>query len=291
MAVLGSRLGQWLAGMVLLVALLASLTAAGVVDPLEDAVSTVFSPAQRGLRQAAEPVANLVENIDDFDRVDDENRALRNRVEQLEAENARLREEQIRVRGREALLAIQAEQANETFVIAEVITRDLTGLRDILGINKGSNDGLEEGMPVLAAGGTLAGIIMDVRANSAFVRLITDPDSSVRALHQLSRAEGIVAGDTSGNLSVRFVPQATDIQPGHVFVTSGVGGLLPKGIPIGRVASSEGSAQEVFKRIRLRPLAPLDQLEAVLIQVTFVSEPLELPADGATAEPAAESTP
>ncbi len=281
-----NRVSQWLVAMVLLIAVLGGLAASGVAAPIEDAASAVFGPVQRGLRQAAEPVANLVTNIDDFDRVDDENRALRNRIEQLESEVARLREQQIQVRGREALLAVQEAQGDEVFVIAQVVTRDLTGLRDIIGIDKGSSDGLEEGMPVLAEGGSLVGVVMEVRSNSAFIRLVTDPDSSVRVLHQLTRTEGIVNGDTVGNLRVEFVPQATDVQPGQLFVTSGLGEAFPKGIPVGRVASAEGTAQEVFKRIRLRPLAPLEQLELVLIQATFTPEPL--PPPGTPEEEAAD---
>ena len=273
MTALGTRLGQWLIATVLLVVLLASLTATGVAAPLEDVVSTLFGPVQRALRSTAEPVADLIRNVDDFDRAQDENRALRNRVEQLEAENTRLREEQIRVRGREALLAVQDAQRDEIFVLSDVITRDLTGLRAVIGLNKGSDQGIEKGMPVLAAGGSLVGVVMSVQDRSAFVRLITDSDSSIRVLHQLSRTEGVVTGDTLGNLDVSFVPQITDVQPGHLFITSGLAGLLPKGLPLGRVASAEGSAQSVFKRIRLQPLAPLDSLESVLIQVTFVADP------------------
>ena len=279
MELLQSRLGQWLLGMVLLIAVLGTLAALGVAQPVEEAASTVFGPIQRGLRRAAEPVANLVQNVDDFDRVDDENRSLRNRIEQLEAELGRLREEQIQFRGREALLAVQEAQ-DEIFVLAQVITRDLTGLQDVIGLNRGSNEGIEVGMPVLAEGGSLVGVISEVRPRSSFVRLVTDPDASVRALHQLSRTEGVARGDTDGNLRVEFVPWTADVQPGHLFITSGLGGLMPKGIPIGRVASAEGSAQDVFRRVRLEPLAPLDEVELVLIQVTFRPQPLPLPGSG-----------
>jgi rod shape-determining protein MreC len=279
MALLTSRLGQWLTGVFLLILVLAALGATGAISPLEDAASAVFGPVQRAFRQGAEPVANLVRNIDDFDRADDENRALRNRIEQLETEIARLGEEQIALRSRESLAALQLANPEETFVTAELVTRDLTGLRQVIGINRGSRDGVEVGMPVLASGGSLVGVIMVTRSNSSFVRLITDPDSSLRGLHQQSRTEGVISGDTLGNLDVQFVAQTTDIQPGHLFVTSGFGGLLPGGIPIGRVASAEGSPQEVFKRIRLRPIAPLDQLESVLIQVTFRPEPIPPPTE------------
>jgi rod shape-determining protein MreC len=220
-----------------------------------------------------------VRKIDNFNSVDDENRALRNRVEQLETEIVRLEEEQIALRNREALTALRKANPDQTFIMADLVTRDLTGLRQIVGIDQGADDGVEEGMPVLASGGSLVGVVMVTRPNSSFVRLITDPDSSIRVLHQRTRTEGVVNGDTLGNLSVEFVAQPTDVQPGHIFVSSGLGGLLPKGIPIGRVTSAEGTAQDIFKRIRLRPIAPLDQLESVLVQVTFRPEPLTTPSE------------
>ena len=277
MALLSSRLGQWLILMALLIALLAALAVSGAVAQVEDAALTVFGPVQRTLRHAAEPAANLINNIDDFNAADDENRALRNRVAQLEAENARLREEQIEVRGREALIAVQEANADEIFIAADVITRDLTGLSDIIRINRGTSDGIENGMPVLAGGGALVGVIIEARDHVALIRLITDPKMSVRGLHQLSRAEGIINGGPADDLQVEFIPQAADVQPGHTFVTSGLGGLLPAGVPVGVVTSAEGSVQDVFRHIRLRPLAPLAGLEQVLVQITFTPEPIAGP--------------
>ena len=132
------------------------------------------------------------------------------------------------------------------------------------------------------------GVIIETRDHVAFIRLITDPDTSIRGLHQLTRTEGIINGGTEGDLQVEFIPQAVDVQPGQTFVTSGLGGLLPAGIPVGTVTSAEGSAQEVFRRIRLRPLAPLEKLEQVLVQVTFTPEPISVPERlGEEAEPEA----
>ena len=279
--------------MAALVALLGGLTLLGWSDPLEEVATTIFGPVQRGLRQAAEPVANLVRNVENFDRVDDENRSLRNRIEQLEAENARLNEQQIQFRGRQALLDVTEANLDQIYVIADILTRDLTGLRDIVGLNKGTDHDVEVGMIVLAGGGSLVGVIIEARPNSSFVRLITDPDSSVRVLHQLSRTEGVANGDTLGNLRVDFIRQSIDVQPGHLFVTSGLGGQFPKRIPVGRVASAEGTAQEVFKRIRIAPLAQLEQLEMVLVQVTFRPTTLspQTPQESETSEPSPEETP
>ena len=204
MAILHSRLGQWLAGMAVLVALLALLAAAGALSPVEDAAAALFHPVQSALRRAAEPVANLVSSAGDFGALDDENRALRNRVEQLEAQVARLQEKEVRLRATDALQTVQAAQPNEIFLAAHVITRDLTGLRDIIGIDKGRSDGVQEGMPVLTDGGSLVGIVIEARAHISYVRLLTDPESSLRGRHQLSRTEGVIAADPGGTLRRGF---------------------------------------------------------------------------------------
>ena len=293
-----SRL-QWSIAIVVLVALLGVIAWQGWDAPVEDEAASFFAPLQRGLRRAAEPLANLVGNLDDFDRFEEENRALRQRIEQLEADNARLRELQLQVRGRAELLEVQAESADE-LLPARVIIRDLTGLRTVVGIDRGANDGVAVGMAVLAAGGTLAGIVTEVQSDTCYVRLITDPDSAVRVLHQPSRTESVATGDTLGNLDA-MLPWSAEVELGHIFVTSGLDGMLPQGLPVARVSSATGSVQEAFRQVRLQPLAPLEQLEQVLVQLTFSPPDLrpdesdetesELETASGTEQPSARSAP
>ena len=263
---LGART-RWLIGISLLIAGLTLLGLIGWAATIEDTAATALNPLQRAFRQAGEPISNLLHNLDDFGRLNAENRALHSRIEQLEADNARLREQQIQVRARQALLEVQAETEAAT-LSAYVTTRDLTGLRTIIGIDRGSNDGLRVGLPVLAAGGTLVGQIVEVRPHTSFVRLITDPDSAVRVLHQPSRSEVVATGDTLGNLEVR-IPWTSEVELGHLFVTSGLDGELPQGLPVGRVSSAEGTVQDAFRHVVLEPIAPLDQLEQVLVQLSI----------------------
>ena len=293
-----SRL-QWSIAIVVLVALLGVIAWQGWDAPVEDEAASFFAPLQRGLRRAAEPLANLVGNLDDFDRFEEENRALRQRIEQLEADNARLRELQLQVRGRAELLEVQAESA-DVLLPGRVIIRDLTGLRTVVGIDRGANDGVAVGMAVLAAGGTLAGIVTEVQSDTCYVRLITDPDSAVRVLHQPSRTESVATGDTLGNLDA-MLPWSAEVELGHIFVTSGLDGMLPQGLPVARVSSATGSVQEAFRQVRLQPLAPLEQLEQVLVQLTFSPPDLrpdesdetesELEAVPGTEQPSARSAP
>lgn len=256
--------------MLLIALVVGGLTLLGLIGwaaTIEDRAATALNPVQRAFRQAGEPISNLLGDLDDFGRLNSENRALRSRIEQLEADNARLRELQIQVRARQALLEVQAETDAVT-ITANVTTRDLTGLRTIIGIDKGSNDGLRVGLPVLAAGGTLIGQIYDVRPHTSFVRLITDPDSAVRVLHQPSRSEVVATGDTLGNLEAQ-IPWTSEVELGHLFVTSGLDGELPQGLPVGRVSAAEGTVQDAFRHVVLEPIAPLEQLEQVLVQLTI----------------------
>jgi len=263
---LGART-RWVLGIALLIGALTLLGLVGWAATIEDTAATALNPVQRAFRQAGEPISNLLNDLDDFGRLNSENRALRSRIEQLEADNARLREQQIQVTARQALLEVQAETDAVTLT-AYVVTRDLTGLRTIIGIDRGSNDGLRVGLPILAAGGTLIGQIIDVRPNTSFVRLITDPDSAVRVRHQTSRSEVVATGDTLGNLEVS-IPWTSDVELGHIFVTSGLDGELPQGLPVGRVAAVEGAVQDAFRHVLLEPIAPLGQLEQVVVQLTI----------------------
>ena len=283
---LGARI-RWVLGIGVLVAILALLGAIGWAATLEDAASSSLNPVQRAFRQVSEPIANLIDDVEDFGRLESENRALRSRIEQLEAENARLREEQIQVRARQALLEVQAE-TNAVTLPANVVTRDLTGLRTIIGIDRGSDDGLREGQPVLAGGGALIGQVIEVRARSAFIRLVTDPDSAVRVLHQQSRSEVVATGDTLGNLSAR-IPYTSEVELGHVFVTSGLDGQFPQGVPVGRVSSAQGTVQDAFREVVLEPIAPLEHLEQVLVQLTIPPPDLDILEEPQQESPATSS--
>ena len=273
---LGAR-SRWILSIALLISLLTLLGLIGWAAAVEDTASTALHPVQRAFRRAGEPISNLLRDLDDFGRLNTENRALRSRIEQLEAENARLREQQIQVRARQALLEVQAETDAAT-VTAYVTTRDLTGLRTIIGIDRGANDGLRVGLPVLAAGGTLIGQVIDVRSHTAFVRLITDPDSAVRVFHQPSRSEVVAIGDTLGRLEVR-IPWTSAVELGHIFVTSGLDGEFPQGLPVGRVSAAEGTVQDAFRHVVLEPIAPLDQIEQVLVQLTIPPPELSIVED------------
>lgn len=193
----------------------------------------------------------------------DQNAELRQRVSELE--EARLENERLQ----EILGFIQARELEA--VGARVIGRPVNAWEGTIVIDRGSDDGIEPGMPVLAPQGLL-GQTIDVTANSAKVRLITDQRSGVGALLQSSRAEGIVNGSIEGELSLDYVSREVTVTVGDVVLTSGMGGVYPKGLLIGEVIDVLTAENDLYPSISVRPSARLAGIEEVIVLVGAPSD-------------------
>lgn len=147
---------------------------------------------------------------------------------------------------------------------ARVIGRATTPYEQVLTIDKGADDGVAAGMPVLAEGGVL-GQTIEVSDSSAKVRLIGDQKSKVAALLQRTRADGIVAGSIGGELTMEFVSRDVTVTVGDVVVTSGMGGVFPKGLLIGEVSDVEVKPSDLYPRIRVSPAVDTRRLEEVVV--------------------------
>jgi rod shape-determining protein MreC len=129
-------------------------------------------------------------------------------------------------------------------------------------------------MPVLGHGGALVGTVERVQEGMSWVRLITDPESDVNAVIQESRALALASGEAGGRLSMEFLAEGIEVKPGDTVLTSGIGGLYPKDLYIGRVAGVDGGTLDVFKRARVDPAVRLTSLENVAVLTSF--QPLKL---------------
>ena len=149
---------------------------------------------------------------------------------------------------------------------ARVISASPDSWHRIITINKGSAAGIEIGMPVLNANG-LIGQVESVSPFSSTVRLITDADSGVSVYLQSSRAEGILSGSIDGVLYLEYITLDVVVNLGDTVITSGTGGVFPKGIQIGIVSSVEYSKTDVFQTITVKPFARVTSYEEVLVIV------------------------
>ena len=201
--------------------------------------------------------------------------------ERLLARNAELEEYEQTAQRLESLLGLQSLY-NLQSVGARIISGSTDSWSSTVTIDKGSSSGLAVGMPVTDANGAI-GQIIKCGPTSATVRLITDENSSVSALVQSSRSQGVLRGSADGTLKLTRVRTDQMVEVGDIVVTSGLGGVFPKGLPLGTVLSVERTSGSMYYDIEVEALATAESFEEVLV-ITSLTEDQK-----ATAEDVAEA--
>ncbi len=232
---------------------------AAILTPLEYAMSGIGYR----LRQGTSGVAEIINVYNQNQTLRDENTELRQtgiNFTEVVAENMRLR----------ALLDYRKTVPQFDFVTASVVSRDPGLWTNIIVINRGTADGIAKDMPVLTAKG-LIGDVIEVYAHSAKVQLLIDPRSAVGAIVQRpeSRVAAIVEGDAARPSSPRMVNLArdSDVIKGDKIITSGYGGIYPKGLYIGEVVDIINEEGGLLKYAVLKTGADFDKLEEVLVLI------------------------
>jgi len=192
-----------------------------------------------------------------------ENKELRKQVQRLMLENTRYRELLSTYQRLQALLKFK-QTFNQPAVAGRVIGRDPSGWFRSIIVDKGQQDGIAMDMPVVNAQGVV-GRIVSTSPHYSKVLLIIDQNSSVDCLIQRSRYRGMVKGVSEDLCKVAYIVKSSDVRQGDVVVTSGLGGVFPKGLPLGTVTKVEERAGELFKEVEMRPAVDFSRLEEVLI--------------------------
>jgi len=197
-------------------------------------------------------------------------RALREENQRLQQESAilqrrvsQLEEHALETQRLQGLLAMR-ETSRAKYLAARIVGKDATNWFKTVLIDRGSQAGLRRNLPVVAPDG-LVGRVVEVTPFAAKVQLITDPVSASGGLLQRTRVTGIVSGNLGAGLKVRYLPLLADVAVGDEVVTSGMGGVFPKGIPVGRVVAVERKSGALFQEAVLQPKVDLGRLEEVLI--------------------------
>lgn len=152
-------------------------------------------------------------------------------------------------------------------VAASVIGRDPSNWNATLILDKGSNDGVEVGMPVVSSQGVV-GRVTESGSRKSKVILLTDPSFSVAALVQRSREVGLVSGTLQGHCRMRYLSAEADVQIGDKIVTSKLSSAFPEGILIGEVVSVNHRRNEMTMDCFVQSAVALSQIEECLIILT-----------------------
>ncbi|HWP65721.1 MAG TPA: rod shape-determining protein MreC [Candidatus Limnocylindria bacterium] len=222
-----------------------------------------MAPIMRVATELAHTVGGVWNGITGVFRLRDQVRYLRRELREQKREVARLREVQLENERLRELLAFRP--AVETEVItARVIGADALGLSRSLAIDRGTLDGVRKGAAVLAPEGVVGRVLLAGR-HAARVLLITDHNSGIDSIVQRTRARGIVEGVLGGSCGLKFVKRTERLEVGDLVVTSGMDGIFPKGLPIGRIVAIDKRGQGLFQYATVEPTVDFAHLEEVLV--------------------------
>lgn len=231
---------------------------------LRNAVESLFSPLQGITNSVLDPVGNGIAGVTGYGELEDENDRLRGKIADLES-RAEVGDD-VRDQLAEAL-SLQGLSFVGTIptVAARVVTAPISNFEQIIELDKGSDKGVEVGMPVVSASG-LVGRVSEVSSHRSRVQLITDPSSAVGVNLPTSNENGSAEGKGTGkDLVIDFIEPLVQVMPGETVVTSGVGGSFPLGIPVGRVARSKAIPGELQRWVTVQLGADLDHLKLVKV--------------------------
>jgi rod shape-determining protein MreC len=232
-------------------------------NPAEQFVIEITAPFQKLIKQTTKSTEELWLNYFRLVDVHHENTQLKNEIHALKMANSRYRELLATQERLEDLLQFK-QTINRPVLAAQVIGRDPTGWFKSVIIDKGKWAGLRLDMPVVNAFGVV-GRVVSVSSNYAKVLLIIDQNSAVDCLVQRSRDRGMLKGLMSEICKLDYVAKSNDITVGDIVVTSGLGGVFPKGLPVGRILDVKEISGELFKDIKIRTAVDFSKLEEVLV--------------------------
>lgn len=181
-------------------------------------------------------------------------------LHEAQTENIRLRQ----------LLQLK-EQTNLDLVIAQVIGIPDPRKLGFLIVACGIEQGVKEGMPVITHEGVI-GKVTNVSHNLSTIQTLADPGFSISAMDSRSRVTGIISMEDDGMLTMQNIPSGADIVVGDKIITSGYGGIFPKGLTIGTVIRVLDKPDKLFKYVIVHPAVSLTNIEEVFIMRTIPTD-------------------
>ncbi len=243
----------------------------GTIHSLQTSVMGSIASIQSPTNRVIAPLVQLKRFLGNLSGLSAENTRLKREISGLKQEIISLeesKEENLRLK---KLIGFKESSPSRT-TLARVIGRSGDEWQSTIIINKGSDDGVYKNMPVVVTEGLVGQTIM-VTSNAAKVRLITDPRSGVSAQLINSRAVGIAEGDTNGSITLNYIDSSDIITDGEAVLTSGLGGVYPRGLLIGYVTSHRETLDMLYKTAKINSKVNFNSLEEVLVVLNDLSLP------------------
>jgi rod shape-determining protein MreC len=226
-------------------------------------VLEVTVPIERIISAPIDGVKGFFTDYVDLLGVRSDNRRLRRRIAEIEAENLQFREALVSS-GHLARVASMRDEIEIPMLPAEVVGLDVAPwFRSVL-VDRGTQHGVEPGHPVITHEGVV-GVVTATSDHAAKTMLLLDRQSAIDALVQRSRARGVLRGVGRASLEFEFVVRGADVVVGDEVVTSGLGGVFPKGLRLGRVSELRDAGGRLTRIAIIEPAVDLGRLEQVFV--------------------------
>ncbi len=236
----------------------------GSMGPFEEVIYGVLRPVQSGLSKGLDGIKGFWDGYLGLVAAQRENRSLRERIWELEQQLTEYHEIKASNERLRRLLDFQSGSKLRTLA-AEVIGEDSTGWFHLLVIDKGLAHGVTRGMPVVVPEGVV-GQTIECAERSSKVMLITDRNSGVDVMIQRTRARGVLEGlGRKGLCALKYVARTEEVVEGDRVITSGLGGVYPKGLLVGAVTSVSREGYGLFQQVEVSPQVDFDRLEEVMV--------------------------
>lgn len=246
-----------------------------------DALNTISTPVQGMLNSIVNPIKEKLVLIDEMNGYKAENERLIEEITRLKIENRDIQSyvsENDRLR---SLLELKEKNAELTTVAAEIVSRDYECYK-CMTINKGTHDDISVGDAVITQKGIL-GVVESVGVNWAKVTTVFAPESAIGAKFTRTGDVGVIEGDselcTEGKCRVEYISSSASIINGDIVVTSGIGGIYPTGLMIGKICEVKTDAMGAVEYAVLEPSVDVDNVYEVLV-VTEFKETADAEKDG-----------
>ena len=266
------KLIGWVIGIIMAIALIMySITYGSNI--VTQGVNDVTNILGRLVSYPANSINDFIDSVNDLSNTYQENQSLKQKIDtihELEVQLSELKRDNQKMK---ETLKLQDTLNDYTLVNATVIARNPDTWRDVITINKGSNDGIQPQMSVMSDNG-LVGKVMDVNPTSARVALLSNADNTLVRVAAMIQNEkepiyGTITGyDDKTNMLVMSQIQATqDIKVGDKVVTSGLGGISPNSLYIGTVEEVAMDRFGLYKEVKIRPAADTNDVRYVTVVI------------------------
>lgn len=236
-----------------------------IAQPAEEAARFALLPIGRFFAAAGVGARDMLVGSPEFNELRDRNAELEARMRLLVLDYVRLRALEEENRSLTALLTFKRQSGYDS-VPARVIVRSVNPNSATVVIDRGSKDGVEIGMAVVAGNGILVGKVTNLKERVSTVTLISDESSRLAAAAAGgNRLFGLVEGGGNKVARLTLVPQSEPLQRDDIIVTAGTEEKVPPNLVIGIVNEVRGTDTDPFKSATIEPLAKSDKLNIVMV--------------------------